>query len=364
MNPNTHTQISGLICLILLFPAVITSIIRLRSPLPHPSSSAFAGIKGPIALAKTPQRIYLLSGILTQLLLGLAQFTFIQGFATLRAISLCIVDAFLTSSAVVGPLSGVLVIQFGALALVMIRMWLEQHVAGKEAAGVPRSHRKPSRPDTMATFGFDRKDAPPTIALDRTPRFTIQRRTDDLKGFSDVAISTPFNVRKEGSVNSQIALNVPPRQDHFLSPEEKTSYQTRGVYNPKTGGYTHPSPSFKYDAYDTYQPVSDIGIASTYISTYPDPHPTSASHYGQADGGLGTTSALLPPPRIPQIYQKEMSVVSSRYSQSAVGWNFQEPEPVRNSFMGFGNGADERGEEGRGFGQRFGRGPGGTIRER
>jgi hypothetical protein len=137
----------GLVCLALLLPAVILSIIRLRSSLPHPSSSAFAGIKGPIALVKTSRRIYLLSGILTQLLLGLGQFTFIQGFSTLRAISLCVVDAILTSTAVAGIVSFVLMIQISATALVGIRAWLEQHIAKKETAGVSR---------TLVSFGKPR----------------------------------------------------------------------------------------------------------------------------------------------------------------------------------------------------------------
>ena len=58
---------------------------------------AFVGLKGPIELAKSPQRIYFFSGLSMQLLLILGQIAFVQGFTTLRAVSLCVVDAFFTS---------------------------------------------------------------------------------------------------------------------------------------------------------------------------------------------------------------------------------------------------------------------------
>ena len=172
----------GLVCLIFIFPAVGFTVVRLRTELPHPDPSTFAGVKGPIALAKTPQRIYLISGISTQLLLGLGQFTFLQGFSTLRAISLCIVDAVLTSTSVAGLVSFVLMIQISATALVGIRAWLEQHIAKKEASGIKPmtatgfgSH---GRSDTIATFGFDRKDPPPALNFKSNKSKLPQRKTD------------------------------------------------------------------------------------------------------------------------------------------------------------------------------------------
>jgi hypothetical protein len=211
-----------------------------------------------------------------------------------------------------------------------------------------------SRTDTMATFGFDRKEPPPAINM------KSQRETEELQGFEDVAISTPFNVRKEGSINSQIDPNPPPplREDPFLSSEEKLNYQTRGVYNPKTGGYTYGTAVSTYDvyqppeisvAYDDRRPSSDL-----FDPLRPRIAARSSSYYGPEP----TTQDLWPPPPpVPQMYMTQKSIVSSAYSQSGVGW--KEPEPVRDSFMGFG-GADKfvGGEGG------FGRGPGGTIREK
>ncbi|KAI4663055.1 uncharacterized protein J4E79_004368 [Alternaria viburni] len=244
---DTH-GIMGLICLIFLFPAVGFSIVRLRTEIPHPSPAAFAGIKGPIAVAKTPQRIYLVSGISTQLLLGLGQFAFLQGFATLRAISLCVADAVLTSASVSGLVSIVLMIQISATALVGIRAWLEQHIAKEEAAGMTRTTTVGSsglkRSDTMATFGFDRKDPLSVSRLITTKPKLTQRKTEELKGSEDSGIGTPFNFRKEGSINEAEA-----QDDNFLSPEERINYQERGIYNPKTGGYTYPVQRFVASTY-------------------------------------------------------------------------------------------------------------------
>ncbi|KAF1939792.1 hypothetical protein EJ02DRAFT_513567 [Clathrospora elynae] len=237
--------IIGLFCLLLLFPATGFSIIRLRTTLPHPPSSAFAGIKGPIALGKTPQRIYLISGILIQLSLGLGQIVFLQGFATLRAISLCVVDAVLSSTVVAGVMSVVLVIQISATAFVGIRVWLEQHIAKNLATGISSlviaegGGGDHARPDTMQTFGFETKDTPPPPppppAPDRTnitPQLTF-RKTEELQGFEDVAISTPFNVRKDGSLTEPAptppsALASAQQQDPRLSSAaERFEYYTR-----------------------------------------------------------------------------------------------------------------------------------------
>ncbi|KAI4694137.1 uncharacterized protein J4E84_002718 [Alternaria hordeiaustralica] len=331
---DTH-GIMGLICLIFLFPAVGFSIVRLRTEIPHPSPAAFAGIKGPIAVAKTPQRIYLVSGISTQLLLGLGQFAFLQGFATLRAISLCVADAVLTSASVSGLVSIVLMIQISATALVGIRAWLEQHIAKKEAAGMTRTTTVGSsglkRSDTMATFGFDRKDPLSVSRLITTKPKLTQRKTEELKGSEDSGIGTPFNFRKEGSINEAEA-----QDDNFLSPEERINYQERGIYNPKTGGYTYPVQSMNYGDEEFYNRSTTYGErrpSSGVFDPLLSPRPPMAAATGPRMTGV-TVQDLWPPPMPASLYMttRTQKTVSSRYSRPIDG-----NVPVRDSFMGFGN---------------------------
>ncbi|CAN9418360.1 unnamed protein product [Alternaria alternata] len=331
---DTH-GIMGLVCLIFIFPAVGFTVVRLRTELPHPDPSTFAGVKGPIALAKTPHRIYLISGISTQLLLGLGQFTFLQGFSTLRAISLCIVDAVLTSTSVAGLVSFVLMIQISATALVGIRAWLEQHIAKKEASGIKPmtatgfgSH---GRSDTIATFGFDRKDPPPALNFKSNKPKLPQRKTDELKGSEDNGISTPFNFRKEGSMTE-----MDTREDPFLSPEERLNYQERGIYNPKTGGYTYPAQGMNND--DFYNMSATYGErrpSSGVFDPLRSPRPPIAADNGPRMTGV-TVQDLWPPPmpEASRMYMtsKTQTTVSSRYSRPIDG-----NVPVRDSFMGFGN---------------------------
>ena len=331
---DTH-GIMGLVCLMFLFPAVGFSIVRLRTELPHPSPAAFAGIKGPIAVAKTPQRIYLISGISTQLLLGLGQFAFLQGFATLRAISLCVADAVLTSASVAGLVSLILMIQISATALVGIRAWLEQHIAKKEAAGITRTTTVGSsglkRSDTMATFGFDRKDPLSVSRLITTKPKLTQRKTEELKGSEDNGISTPFNFRKEGSINEPET-----QDDNFLSPEERINYQERGIYNPKTGGYTYPVQSMNYGDEEFYNRSTTYGErrpSSGVFDPLLSPRPPMAAAIGPRMTGV-TVQDLWPPPMPPSLYMttRTQKTVSSRYSRPIDG-----NVPVRDSFMGFGN---------------------------
>lgn len=333
---NSYLQIIGLICLIFIFPAVGFTIVRLRTELPHPDPSTFAGIKGPIALAKTPQRIYLISGISTQLLLGLGQLTFLQGFSTLRAISLCVVDAVLTSTSVAGLVSFVLMVQISATALVGIRAWLEQHIAKKEAAGIKPTTTTTAfgshgRSDTMVTFGFDRKDPPPALNFSSIKSKLSQRKTDELKGSEDTGISTPFNFRKEGSITE-----ADTREDPFLSPEERLNYQERGIYNPKTGGYTYPVQSMNND--DFYNMSATYGErrpSSGVFDPLRSPRPPIAADNGPRMTGV-TVQDLWPPPmpEASRMYMtsKTQTSVSSRYSRPIDG-----NVPVRDSFMGFGN---------------------------
>lgn len=230
---DCFSKVIGLMTFILILPTVGFGFVRLRTTLPHPPPSTFAGIKAPIALAKTPSRMYLISGIFTQLLLALGQFAFIQGFSTLRSISLCAVDAVLTSPVIAGLMSVVLMIQISATALVGVRAWLEQHIAKREAAGTVRTTAKESdEAVTRQSFTFDKKDMPlrPDLAPSR-PAF-FQRKTEDLKGVEDRGISSPFNFRKEGSFSSPSGVPQAVR-------DSASSSDNRRTYNPKTGGYDY-----------------------------------------------------------------------------------------------------------------------------
>lgn len=249
--------------MILVFPTVGFTIARLRSEALYPISSNFVGIKAPFALFKSPdQRIYIISGILIQLVFALGQLTFLSGFSTLRSISLCVVDAFLTSNSVAGLMGILLMVQITAAGMVGIRTWLEQHVAKREKAGVQRmtivGAGSSLRKDSITTFGFggQRANAPPRLDLEKPA--LIQRNTEELKGSSDEMISTPFNVRKEG-VNStdfsnprelrrQPSLGL--RDNPFLSPAEQRDLEDR-VY-PKTATYQYEYTSAIDDATDYY----------------------------------------------------------------------------------------------------------------
>jgi hypothetical protein len=226
-------------------------------------------------------------------------------------------------------------VQISAMALVGIRAWLEQHIAKKEAAGIKPmtttgfgSH---GRSDTMATFGFDRKDPPPALNFSSNKSKLSQRKTDELKGSEDNGISTPFNFRKEGSMTGPDT-----REDPFLSPEERINYQERGIYNPKTGGYTYPVQSMNND--DFYNMSATYGErrpSSGVFDPLRSPRPPIAADIGPRTTGV-TVQDLWPPP-MPEssrmyMTSKTQTTVSSRYSRPIDG-----NVPVRDSFMGFGN---------------------------
>ncbi|KAF2998804.1 hypothetical protein E8E13_001143 [Curvularia kusanoi] len=272
----------GLIALILMFPTVGFTIARLRSEALYPSPSTFAGIKAPIALLKSPdQKIYLISGFLIQLVFALGQITFINGFSTLRSISLCVVDAVLTSNAVVGLMGLLLMVQITAAGMVAIRTWLEQHIAKREKAGVQRTTileaGNRTRKDSIATFGFGRtrSNAPAPLNLDRPA--LQQRATGELKGFADEKISTPFNVRKAGAedtaaFNNPRQLNRQPSPDvqenPFLSPDKQRDLDER-VY-PQTADYQYTYKSAVDDNTDYYSvPVGYVPQQGTVRSGRP-----------------------------------------------------------------------------------------------
>lgn len=328
-----------------MFPTVGSSILRLRTHLPEPPPSAFVGLGGAIATAKSPQRIYMISGVTTELSLILAQFAFSQGFASLRAISLCAVDAVLSSATVAIIVSFVLMIRVGATALAIFRAWLETHIAGQGAAGI-----KPTTPildasnaddagdagsqeriETIATFGFDKKEV-----FDRKNSFDrkdslfdvhplynkpklVQVRTHELKGSEDDGISTPFNFKKEGSFSEPNTREINP----FLSPEEQVSYQERGIFKPKTGGYTYPGQRASY-GYGERRPSSDVLEPRS-------PQPPMVAETGTRMAGV-TVQDLWPPPMPePVVTATTNQQYVRRYSKPTNG-----NVPVRDSFMGFG----------------------------
>ncbi|KAH6629333.1 hypothetical protein C7974DRAFT_359048 [Boeremia exigua] len=360
--------IFGLVALILVFPTVGLTIARLRSEALYPLSAAFVGLKAPFALLKSPdQKIYIISGIFVQLSFAVGQLTFINGFSTLRSISLCVVDAVLTSNTVAGLMGLLLMVQVTAAGMVGIRTWLEQHIAKRERAGVQRTTiieaGGMTQKESTATFGFGgtRSKAPPPLNLER-PAFT-QRNTEDLQGFADGTISTPFNVRNEGVTESkdfenprQLTRQPSGRNNPFLSPAEQRDLEER-VY-PKTAEYQYTYASAIDDATDYYnvpagyQPRPEVssGRPSSELidplrsplppglraaqNGYPDPPRV----YGSPPKTEGVTLADLfpPPPPPPMDAQMQLTAksVTSSYSRP-----FNEGRrPSSDAFRGYGSG--------------------------
>lgn len=242
-------------------------------------------------------------------------------------------------------MSFVLMIQISATALVGIRAWLEQHIAKREAAGIERGigteFNDKVRKSSIQTFGFDRKEPPPPLDLSIKRKPVSKRKTDDLKGFEDGAISTPFNVRKEGST-------VSPGNIASLSPENGDQSRT---YNPKTGGYDYDAED---DADNFY--TFTVGLKSTpkmnsattppesskYVSARPSsdlfdpmrsPQPTIAK--GPKKEGVTTADLFPPPPSQQQQQQQQPSRLTSKSIGSSYSRPFDGRTPGRDSFMGF-----------------------------
>jgi len=267
-----------------------------------------------------------------------------------------------------------LMVQITATGMVGIRTWLEQHIAKREKAGVQRTTiieaGEKMRKDSIATFGFGgaRSNAPPPLNL--------QRNTDELKGFADEKISTPFNVRKEGATestdfNNPRSLTRQPssglRENPFLSPAEQRDLDER-VY-PKTAEYQYTSAiddnTDYYNVSVGYQPQqADIRSgrpSSDLIDPMNSPLPPGlrAGDGGQADFAEpprgygsppkteGVTMADLfppppPPPMDPQMQLTAKSVTSS-YSRP-----FNEGRrPSSDVFRGYGSGPGDTVRTGR-----------------
>jgi hypothetical protein len=247
-------QIFGLIALILVFPTVGFTIIRLHSKALYPVPATFSGIKAPLALSRSPdQRIYLISGILIQLDFALGQITFVHSFSTLRSISLCVVDALLTSQSVAGLMILLLLVQIAAAGMIGIRTWLEQHIAKREEAGIQRtammeagSKIRNDSKGSIATFGFSDTHFNPLPPLDLGLSPFKPGNTKELKDVAGVKISAPFNFRIEDALDSanfalprQISRQASgeQRENPFLSPAERKDLNER-VY-PKTADYQY-----------------------------------------------------------------------------------------------------------------------------
>lgn len=292
--------------------------------------------------------------------------------------SLCIIDAVLTSNSVAGLMGLLLMVQITAAGMVGIRTWLEQHIAKREKAGVQRmtivEAGTKTRKRSIATFGFGntRSIVPPPLELDRSK--LAQRNTDDLKGFADVKISTPFNVRKEGATDS-IDFNRPrlisrepsaeERENPFLSPAEQKDLDQR-VY-PKTADYEYNYTSAIDDNTDYYsvpvgyQPqqvqVQSGRPSSDLIDPMNSPLPPGlrdpqqsyvepSRAYGSPPKTQGVTMADLfpppPPPMDPQI-QLTAKSASSSYSRP-----FNEGKrPSSDALRGLGSGPGDTVRTGR-----------------
>lgn len=341
-------------------------MIRLRSEALYPAPATFSGIKAPFALFKSPdQRIYLVSGILIQLVFALGQITFINGFSTLRSISFCVIDAILTLNSVAGLMGLLLMVQITAVGMVGIRTWLEQHIAKLEKAGVRRMTKvevgTKLRKDSDATFGFGgtrRSNAPPPLDVYRPS--LVQRNTEELKGIADEKISTPFNVRKDGITDSTAferprqIIRQPStslRENPFLSPTEQQDLDER-VY-PKTAEYQYEYTSAIDDNIDYYsvpvgyqpqradirsgRPSSDL-IYPMNSPPLPASRDAQQSYIAPPPKTQGVTTADLfppppPPPMDPHI-QLTAKSASSSYSRPFNGGR----RPSADALRGFGSG--------------------------
>lgn len=364
-------QVFGLIALILVFPTIGFTIVRLRSEALYPAPATFLGIKASFVLFRSPdQRIYLISGILIQLVFALGQITFINGFSTLRSISLCVVDAVLTSNSVAGLMGLLLMVQITAAGMVGIRTWLEQHIAKREKAGVQRmtivEAGAKTRKDSTATFGFGgtRSNALPPLNLDRPP--LVQRNTAELEGLADEKISTPFNIRREGATDStdfekprQISRqpSAGVRENPFLSPAEQRDLDER-VY-PKTADYQYKYTSAIDDNTDYYNvPVGYLPQraeirsgrpSSDLIDPMDSPLPPglrepqqsyvrSSRMYGSPPKTQGVTMADLFPPLPPPPMDPQMQLTAKSASSSYSRPFNERRRPSSDALRGFGSG--------------------------
>jgi hypothetical protein len=280
-------QIIGLITAILVLPAVFFSVIRLRTQIEYPPIAYFAGVKAPFSLFKTEKRVFILSGFLTQLLLSLGQILVVNGFVTLRSISLCVVDAVLSSD-VVFALAGVLLMaQLGTTGMTAVRAWLEQHIAKRQAAGA----------ENAVILEKGEKNSVVTSTIERKPISNSGPATANLKGFADSKIGAPFNFRKEDAESDfspPYARNFSnePNGNPFLSPQEQRDNENNRAYNPRKTGYESTYTSAiddivsQYDERDNYKGRPSSELYPSYTATRPPPPPPSAPKKTDGTGAM------------------------------------------------------------------------------
>jgi hypothetical protein len=214
---------------------VIVSFFRLRTSTPQPSSTAFLGVKQVPVLLRGPQKVHVYSGILVQLTLGLGMLSWIEGWGDLRSISLCVVDAVLTSNMMVKVTNLLFFLQISAMAIFGLRHYLEVRIAKmeiKEGGGVVNyanekgaAVRVLARTDTIKTFGFDTPSPPlPTEGFSKTT---------ELKGSDEYQNGWPSGAREFGG-DDKIVPQGPltkPFKNYSLFPFDPRSY------NPKLSAF-------------------------------------------------------------------------------------------------------------------------------
>ncbi|KAF1952393.1 hypothetical protein CC80DRAFT_572612 [Byssothecium circinans] len=260
---TTH-GIFGLIVFLILIPTVVTSFMRLRSTAPPPPPSAFAPkIKTFPSLFKGPSKIHVIAAFLVQLSLAFGMLSWIQGFALLRSISLCVIDAVLIAPTMVTLLNAVLFIQVGATVLLIIRQYFETRIAKREAeiakngevTTLPNGGKDigVARNDTIKTFGFETKPTspspspPPSLSSQQQQRPPLnERNTKELLGREDSRIGWPANVRKFGEEDTrldnrqqlQATQPQPGMLQRTISPSPfMAPIVSPRIYNPKLGGF-------------------------------------------------------------------------------------------------------------------------------
>lgn len=264
-----------------MVPAVIVSFFRLRTTVPQPGPPAFRSVKELPKLLRGPQKVHVYSSILIQLVLGLGTVCWSEGWDDLRSITLCVVDAVLTSQLMVNVTTASMFLQFSATAILGLRHYLEVRIAKLEAAGqktekfgddfgdtkVKVRAVPVKRTSTMKTFGFEGEAPPlPPNAAKNEARTTV--RTASLQGREDSQIGWPSQVRRFGEADT---LPVPERpgvsnpfRDTVESPIVPPANTTR-IYNPKLGGYEDdrsplfPPPSRPQAPNDKTISLSDYG---------------------------------------------------------------------------------------------------------
>jgi hypothetical protein len=270
---NVH-QIVGLITAILVLPAVFFSFIRLRTQIEYPAIAYFAGVKAPFSLFKTEKRVFILSGLLTQLLLSLGQILVVNGLVTLRSISLCVVDAVLSSDIVFAVAGVLLMAQIGTTGMTAVRAWLEQHIAKRQAAGA----------ENAVILEKGEKNSVITSTIERKPLSNSGPTTANLKGFADIKIGAPFNFRKADAESDFSPPYAPksttePNGNPFLSPQEQRDNENNRAYNQRKTGYESTYSSAmddivsQYDKRDSYtgRPSSELYPSFTATRSPPPP---------------------------------------------------------------------------------------------